>query len=126
MTLILLAVLLTVAIAQAQEVVGERPYELVWANRTQDDHPPLVDFEDLTGWTVEVENAEASFEASREQQIWGDYVGKLTYRGTGNSPTVRLVPPEPVTIPEPFDAVTMWIYGNTWGYQYDATTPRCR
>ena len=34
------------------EIVGQRPYEMEWANRTEDTHPPLVDFEDLTGWGV--------------------------------------------------------------------------
>ena len=124
MILMILAILSTAAIAQGQEVVGERPYEMEWANRTEDDHPPLIDFEDLTGWTVEVDNAEATFERSREQQIWGKHVGKLTYRGTGASPEVRILPPEPVRIDRHFDAVTIWIYGNTWGYRYDTTTPQ--
>jgi hypothetical protein len=34
------------------ETVGVRPYEMDWAGRTNDDHAPLVDFENLDGWTV--------------------------------------------------------------------------
>ncbi len=109
---------------QEEEVVGERPYEMVWANRTEDDHPPLIDFEDLSGWHVESRNAEATFERSREQQIWAKHVGKFTYRSAGADPTIRILPPEPVRISEPFDAVTCWIYGNNWAWAPDPTTPQ--
>ena len=46
---------LVTAACGAEEVVGKRPYEMDWANRFQDDHPPLVDFENLDGWTVKTE-----------------------------------------------------------------------
>ncbi len=105
--------------------VGKRPYELDWAGRTRDDHPPLIDFEDLTGWTVATRNAAATFARSREQQIWGRYVGKLVYRADGPAPNeVRVVPPNPIPIGEPFDAVTLWCYGNNWGYAPDPQTPQ--
>ena len=54
MTLMLLGLLLIAlpAMAQEAEKVGKRPYEMEWANRHEDDHPPLVDFEDLSGWRV--------------------------------------------------------------------------
>ena len=124
MITMLIASIVIATPSQAGEVVGERPYEMVWADRTQDDHTPLIDFEDLTGWRVEPRDAEATFERSREQQIWGKYVGKLTYRGTGSSPSVRIVPPEPVRIDSPFDAVTSWIYGNNWAWAPDPKTPQ--
>lgn len=113
----------TAAFAEEAEKVGERPYEMVWANRDEDDHPPLVDFEDLSGWRVELKQAEAKFEQTREQQIWGKYVGKLTYRGTGTNPEVRILPPSPVKIAAPFDAVSCWVYGNNWAYAPDPNTP---
>ncbi len=121
--LVMAAMWLSMASFAAEEIVGERPYELVWANRTQDDNPPLVDFEDLTGWTVTTQNMEATFERSREQQIWDKYVGKLTYRATGSPPSLRFGPPEPIAITQPFDAVTCWIYGNNWGYAPNPSTP---
>ncbi len=123
MLMLLIAVAICASAALAQEQVGQRPYELDWAGRTQDHHPPLIDFEDLTGWTVETGGSEASFERSQEQLIWGDYVGKLTYRATGDSPTVRVLPPAPIDIPAPFDAVTLWVYGNNWSFSPNPTTP---
>ena len=110
------------ASAQEQAAVGKRPYELDWAGRLADDHAPLVDFEGLEGWTVAAEHAEATFGASREQQIWGEHVGKLTYRAIGSSPVVRLRPPQPVPIAATFDAVSCWIYGNNISGR-DKTTP---
>ena len=55
--------------AETPGPVGKRPYELDWANRVQDEHPALVDFENLAGWRVECRNAEARFELTREQQM---------------------------------------------------------
>ncbi len=134
MTVVTLCILILLpATALAQEVVGERPYEMDWAGRTEDDHPPLIDFESPGDWTVETENSIAAFERTREQQIFGDYVGRFTYRfelgastreGANTAPIVYIRPPEPVAITEPFDAVTMWIYGNNWATSNDATTPQ--
>ena len=120
---VLMGGLVAAVCAHAVEV-GVRPYELDWANRHEDDHPALVDFEDEAGWRVETEQAEARFERSRQEQIWGRYVGKLTYRGTGRNPSVRVLAPEPLPIEAGFDTVSCWIYGNTWSYSRDATTPQ--
>ena len=122
--LITLTLAATAALAAETGNVGQRPYELDWANRVQDHCPPLVDFEDLSGWTVQCQNAEAKFERTREQQIWGQYVGKLSYRGTGPAPEVRILPPKTIAITQPFDAVTLWCYGNNWGWTTDSSTPR--
>lgn len=110
--------------ARADEPVGQRPYEMVWADRTQDTRPPLVDFEDLTGWTVEVQDAEATWQPSREQLIWGEGVAKLTYRGTGAAPKVVVRPPAPIAAQGPIDCVNLWLYGNNWGWAPDPTTPQ--
>ncbi len=125
LTCALLSTLLGVTVVMAQEeVVGKRPYELDWAGRMQDDHPPLVDFEDLTGWQVTGRFSEATLVRTREQQIWDRYVGKLTYRYTGNGgPVVSFGPPQPILIPGSFDCVSCWIYGNNWGYSRDPSTP---
>jgi hypothetical protein len=123
-TAILLLLTLCLAAAQTPETVGQRPYEMVWAGRDQDDHPPLVDFEDLTGWMLETEQAQATLTRTREQQLWGKYVARLTYRGTGSQPVIRLLPPEPIRISAPFDAVTLWCYGNNWGWAPDPSTPQ--
>jgi hypothetical protein len=123
-SVVVAAMSLTVAgMDERAGTVGQRPYELVWANRNQDDHPPLVDFEDMTGWQVVCEDAAAGIERTRGQQIWDQYVAKLTYRATGPSPIVRIRPPRPITVTRPFDAVTLWIYGNNWGWAPDPKTP---
>lgn len=106
-----------------QEIVGKRPYELDWAGRLEDTRPPLVDFEDLQNWTVQCQNAVAGWERSREQQIWGKYVGKLTYRATGPNPVVRVIPPQPVPFQGPVDCINVWIYGNNWAWAPDPGTP---
>ena len=82
MTAMLTALLATTSMlmpganAGEEETVGKRPYEMDWANRNQDDHPPLLDFEDLDGWKVETKQSEATFWRTREQQRWGKHVGK--------------------------------------------------
>jgi len=114
---------LVAAACGAEEVVGKRPYEMDWANRFQDDHPPLVDFENLDGWTVKTKNSDASIVRTREQQLWDKYVAKFTYRATGAGPAYLVAPREPVKIAQPFDAVSLWVYGNNWSYARDASTP---
>jgi hypothetical protein len=117
-------VLAAVAAGDAPEAVGQRPYEMVWARRDKDDHPPLVDFEDLAGWHVEPTDAVATFSGSREQQIWDKYVGKLTYRADGPHPRVRLRPAQPVPVSGPVDALSLWVYGNNWAWVSDPSTPQ--
>lgn len=104
-------------------IMGERPYEMVQAGRTQDDHPALVAFTDTAGWRVETSHAEARLERSQELLLFGDAVAKLTFRATGDNPSVTLIPPAPVAITSAFDAVTCWVYGKSYGYSPDPTTP---
>lgn len=116
--------------AQEAEKVGKRPYEMEWAGRTDEVRTPLVDFENLDGWRVETTNSVATFERSREEQMYGEYVGKLTYRcekPDGAVPEVTIRPPQPVPIAEKdVDACSFWIVGNNWGWTVDPTTPRVR
>ena len=110
--------------AAGDEAVGKRPYEMEWAGRTADRCPALIDFEKLDGWTVSVDQAVASLTRSREQQLWGRYVAKLTYRGLGAKPVVVVKPPQPVPIVGRFDCLNFWVYGNNWAWVVDETTPR--
>ena len=80
----MMASLWLVPAASAGEIVGQRPYEMVWANRTSDSRLPLVDFENLDGWAATASDAVASFAITREQQLWGQHVGRLTYRARGS------------------------------------------
>ena len=106
-----------------EESVGQRPYEMVWAGRNQDTRPALIDFQSVDGWTVAGDAAEGTLVRSREQQLWGPYVAKVSYRGTGRRPTVTLKPPKPVPLPRPADSINFWIYGNNWAWAVDADTP---
>ncbi len=112
------------AALEADEPVGDRPYELVWADRTEDTRPALVDFEDIAGWTVECSDALASFEASRQEQLWGKFVGRLVYRRDGKNPLVTVKPPQPVPVSGPFNCVNFWVHGNNWGWVSDPSTPQ--
>ena len=115
---------LSVGWAWGEEPIGKRPYEMVWANRETDTQTPLVDFENLDGWTVALTNAEATLTRSQRQQLWGKYVGELVYRGLkGKRPKVVLTPAQPIPVKAPFDCVNLWAYGNNWGYSPDPKTP---
>ena len=104
---------------------GPRPYEMDRAGRIQDERAPLVDFEDLRGWSVLCgAGVTASLQRSREQRLFGDTTARLTYRlDEGTSGALRIVPPAPVPIPGPFDSVMLWIYGNNWEWVPDPETP---
>jgi len=124
--IVILAVLFfaLVQVGFAQEVVGKRPYEMDWANRVQNEDPPLIDFEQFGQWQVKTKDVIAEFVQSREQQIFGNYVGKLTYRGTGQDPMLSIGPVNPIKIDKPFDAISCWIYGNNWGYAPNPNLPQ--
>ncbi len=68
-------------------------------------------------WRVETNEAEAEFNRSREQQIWGSSVGRLAYHSSNNNPVIIIRPEIPIQLPENgYDAVSCWIYGNQWGW----------
>lgn len=103
--------------------VGQQPYEFTWVPREQNPHT-LEDFEDLTGWTLELFNgAHGELRRSREQQLWGEHVGKISYSGAGAQSHVIARPPKPVPIPGAFDSVDSWGYGDRWSWMKDETTP---
>jgi hypothetical protein len=103
--------------------VGQQPYEFTWTQREQDPHT-LVDFEDLQGWNLELyDGAQGELRRSREQQMWGEYVAKIVYSGVRQQSRVIARPPQPIPIPETFDSVDLWGYGNRWSWVSDPTTP---
>ncbi|RMG01693.1 MAG: hypothetical protein D6741_04860, partial [Planctomycetota bacterium] len=93
------------------------------ANRNTDTRAPLIDFENCGDWTVTTTDAEARWTQTDEQPIWGRFVGKLTYKGTGNQPSIVVTPPKPIPFAGPVDAVNLWVYGNNWAWNPDPTTP---
>ena len=103
--------------------VGQQPYEFTWVQRQQDPRT-LADFEDMQGWTLELHNgAKGELRRSREQQLWGQYVAKFLYCGTGEASRVVARPPKPIAIPGEFDSIDLWGYGNRWSFFEDPSTP---
>lgn len=105
----------------ADEKPGVRPYEM--ADR-KEERTPLVNFQDLTGWTVEqVNSAKCDLTLSREQKMWGDYVAKLTYTGKADNGAAIIRPPKPIPIKDTFDCMNMWVFGNLWEWAPEPGTP---
>ena len=99
-----------------------RPYEFQWANRTHDDHEPVVALEDAEGWAVETSNAVASVASVTDRSLFGKGVMRLTYRATGANPVVRLKSPRPVAL-KAFDTLSLWVYGNNVYYMRPPRPP---
>ena len=89
-----------------------RPYEFIWDPRPPP-RIPLIDFDLLIGWTAGAdEGVEAAFERSQEEQLWGAYTGRVSYRAPDREGTrLRVLPPEPIRIPGRFDCADVWVYG---------------
>jgi hypothetical protein len=103
--------------------VGQHPYELTWVQRRQDPHT-VVDFEDLSGWTLELyDGAKGTLSRSREQQMWGQYVAKFDFSGRRPQSRVIARPPKPVPIPGRFDSIDLWGFGYHWDWVKDETSP---
>ncbi len=97
------------------EVIGVRPYEMDWANRYEDAHPAIVDFEKPENWTGFCEGGVTEVQRSREQQLFGDYVLKVTYHNTvSGGQTHQILAEKPIPVPaEGFDTITLWCYGDS-------------
>ena len=107
-----LSVALTLVVCGGAAIAAERPYEMVWANRTQDEFPSVARMENAKGWRIEAEHAVATATTDERQSLFGDGALKLTYRAVeGGMPRVRLVPEKPIAV-GPFDTVSVWVYGN--------------
>ncbi len=100
--------------AQENRYQGQRPYELDWAGRYEDDHTPLIDFEKAELWTIETDEGNASISRSTQEIIWGDYTYKITYKADAIDESFVIRPPKPVKISDTFTAINMWVLGNYW------------
>ena len=121
---LLVGALLSGAIAFAaseRASVGVRPYELEWAGRTEDTRTPLVDFEEMSGWTVEATAGTARLERSTEQPLWGRFTAKLSYHAqTAGEPASFVIrPPRPIPVPASFDSINVWVWNDHWVWQGD-------
>ena len=104
-------------------VEAKRPYEMVWADRTADEYPSLLELADAEGWRCEAKNSVASVRTADEHLLFSSGVMRLTYRADGENPRVDLLPPSPVEIKEAFDTVSIWIYGNNFYGRSPKNTP---
>lgn len=119
-TILILILLLSLSLLLGS---NNRPYEINWANRTTDDHPPFIDFEKTNQFFIKTKNAEASFKITSEQQIWGDFTGKLSYKKTDANPKVNILLDKPKLISQKFNTISCWIYGNNFETRPDPDTP---
>lgn len=102
-------------LAACSAAAGNRPYELVEAGRTRPAQAELIDFETPGEWVVSCTGATAAFSRSQEEQIFGDWTGKLVYRATGPKPAVRFRPAKLPALPEGgFDTLNLWIRGSAF------------
>jgi len=88
------------------------------------EHPPLVTFSDVQGWRVaQYGDVIATMARSEEEPCHEDlrYQAKLTFHSRGGSGRFELVPPQPVRISTPFNAVCAWVFGNNWAWVADST-----
>jgi hypothetical protein len=126
------------------EALGVAPLEARWAQAEveaapghvtpiwrgfrgrQRELPAQVTFEDVTGWRVaRYGGTEAAMLRSEEEPCYEDlaYQAKVTYRSTDGGGWFELVPPEPIALPEEWNAACLWIYGNNWSWVPDPGTP---
>jgi hypothetical protein len=108
------------------EATGERPYEMAWAQRSEQ-AAPTVRFDHLDNWKLAVEGgAQAALQPTRTQNVWNRPVARLRYRGEGKAEgkaRVFLIPPQPIELPSDADAVDLWVYGNRWDWEKPPDTP---
>ena len=106
------ALILAVAALALGADAAVRPYEFTDAGRTEDAHPALVDFEKPCEWKVRGWGAKATFERTQEQQLFGDWTGKLAYRATGKKPRISIRLAKGIPLPQDeFDTMSLWIRG---------------
>lgn len=75
-------------------------------------HVPLMDFEDLAGWHyVVLGGGRATFQRSGRHPLAGALTGRLVYSCPDGDTLVRLIPPEPLSLPS-FDRIQLWVRGN--------------
>ncbi|MCK5456354.1 MAG: hypothetical protein KAI45_04450 [Melioribacteraceae bacterium] len=78
----------------------------------------------MDGWWINSQNgASARLYRSRVQQMDGDYVAKVEYKGKDKTSTFEFGPSNPVLIPNDADNLGILIYGNNWHWAPDSTTP---
>jgi hypothetical protein len=97
----------------APAVTGAMPYEM---KDRQEEQTPFLTFEDCSGWVVESTGTAAFLNRSQDQRMFHHDSGELTYLATEADSVITVRSKNPVAIPEPWDNLKIWIYGNSWQY----------
>lgn len=99
-----------------------RPVQRGFIGRKRD-AGQTVTFSDLTGWkVVKYGGIEADFVRSEEEPLFGEAVGKLTYKAVGSAGMARLEPPKPIELTE-FNGILMWVFGPEFSFNPRVTYP---
>ena len=84
---------------------------------------PVIDFEDLTGWTMSypIGAVKPVLSRSKEEPLWGKWVLRTEF-GMGDFPQnntkVVLKPPKPIKITEDFDTIAIWRFATHFSKPY--------
>lgn len=93
--------------------LGHMPYEM---HGRPEPRTPLLTFEDCSTWSVESKGAVAYLNRSTDQRMFEHASGELTYLATDADSVVTVRAEMPIVIPEPWDNLSLWVYGNSWQY----------
>jgi hypothetical protein len=93
--------------------IGQMPYEM---QGRKEDRSPILTFGDCSVWTVESEGAKASLYRSQDQRMFDYDSGKLTFEATADKSSILLRHDEGIPLSDPWDSISIWIYGNSWQY----------
>jgi hypothetical protein len=108
----IVALVAAVVCAFADDTDAKRPYEIVRAQRTEDEFPPVTRLETADGWSVECDGGEAEFTTAKDHALFGGSVTRLKYRGTGSNSVIRIFAPRPLPVPDGADTISLWVRGN--------------
>jgi hypothetical protein len=91
------------------------------------EHPATVTFGDLAGWRVaHPEGDTGRLLRSEEEPCYEDlrYQAKLVYASPSGAGRYELLPPQPLPLPDDWNAVSMWVFGNNWSWVPKPDTPQ--
>ncbi len=94
------------------EPAGMMPYEMTGRSEPR---PPLVSFDDPSGWSATAEGCQGRCERSAAQHLWYPHTTRVGYQG-GPGGVVTLRPSAPLAVHADCDCLEMWIYGNRWEF----------
>ncbi|MHB1457360.1 MAG: hypothetical protein ACYC0V_10650 [Armatimonadota bacterium] len=108
--------------ANSSTTASVRPVQRGFVGRKREAGQTIT-FTDMTGWkVVKYGGIEAEFVRSEEEPLFGEAVGKLTFRAAGSAGMARLEPPKPIELTE-FNGILMWVFGPEFSFHPRVTYP---